>query len=555
MSNTIQDLKKKIANGLQMKTLTSCSRWAEKCRVMGGDFAGPYSFLYHPWAKEPHDSMASWNVAMKGAQTGLTEVCINRSFYVLDIIKRDVLYVFPTDKAASDFSKGRFDPALRLSPHIREMFTSTNTVGLKQAGSTNLYIRGSRSDSNLVSIPVSELILDEVDRMDQKQVHMALARLDGHLRKCVWCISTPTAPDFGIHKLYKDTTQEHFMFKCPRCSKQTELVWPDCVEIVGEAVSDPRCRESFLKCKECGGKLEQETKPEWLSTGKWVVTNENSDRDRRGFHINQLYSFTVNAGEIAQAYFRGMGDESANTEFYNNKLGLPYVGDGAQVTDGKIDECISHHLMADPRPKRGSDRLITMGIDQGKWNYVEIDEWFIDELGPDLNASATCKVLWAGKFFEEDAWTQFDRLMYEFQVQHCLIDADPNPLLARRFARRFPGYVTLTRFRKGVSHKEINISKDDNNADVAIVDRVNWLDSSLGRFHSGRIILPRDIPLEYRDHIRAPVRIYTRDEFGNPIAKYINSSPDHYALTRCYAEVALPFAASYTQNRDIKNFL
>ena len=74
----------------------------------------------------------------------------------------------------------------RGAAKLAEIFTDTNTVNLKQAGATTLYIRGSRGDSNLKSIPVSELFLDEVDEMDQKQIWLALERLSGQVHKHVW---------------------------------------------------------------------------------------------------------------------------------------------------------------------------------------------------------------------------------------------------------------------------------------------------------------------------------------------------------------------------------
>ena len=159
--------------------------------------------------------------------------------------------MLPTAKGASKFSKGRFSTALSLSPYIKSIFTNLNSIDLKQAGQNTLYITGSRGNNNLKNVPVSELILDEVDEMEQSQVWLALERLSGQLRKCVWGISTPTVPEHGIHKLYKGSTQEHFVFTCPHCGKWTEFVWPDCVEVVGEHATDVRCSESFLKCKEC----------------------------------------------------------------------------------------------------------------------------------------------------------------------------------------------------------------------------------------------------------------------------------------------------------------
>ena len=334
MSNLQLDFVNAIANGLASRTLTSCSRWSEHRRVMGEPFPGPYSWKHHPWVKELHDSWAPCTYAMKGAQLGVTEAAINRALYTLDKLKRDVLYVLPTTTAASDFSKARFGAALENSEYLRSIFTETNAVNIKRAGASTLYIRGSRGRGGLNSVPVSELILDELDEMELRQIWLALERLSGQKTKHVWGISTPTIPDFGIHKLYLGSTQEHFFFRCPSCGRRTELTWPECVVIVGDHAADPRCKESYLKCKECGAKLNQEDKPRFLSEGSWQTTAPNGNREIRGFQISQLYSFTVSPGELVVAHFRGFGDEFAAKEFHNSKLGLPYIGAGQKSWTG-----------------------------------------------------------------------------------------------------------------------------------------------------------------------------------------------------------------------------
>ena len=304
------DFAKALRAGLVSSTLGTCSRWVCHRRVMGEPFPGPYSFKYHPWCIEPHDATSDFVSVMKAAQMGLTEVAINRSFFTVDVLKRDVLYVLPTALNASDFAKSRFNTALLYSQYLKDMFTDTNTIGLKQAGGVNLYIRGSRGDSNLKSIPVSVLILDEADEMDQRAIHLALERLSGQLHKLVFSLSTPTIPKFGIHKLYLQGSQEHFYFKCPLCGRLTELIFPDCLEICGESITDPDVKRSFIKCKECEGKLNHQTKPEWLRGAKWEPT-VTVDEDHRSFYINQMYSYTVSPPELALAYFRGVGDEAA----------------------------------------------------------------------------------------------------------------------------------------------------------------------------------------------------------------------------------------------------
>lgn len=554
MNPLLDELRRTIAEGLVSNSLTNCYRWATKRRVMGEPFPGPYSGKYHPWVIDLHDSQASFNYAMKSAQMGVTEVGINRAFFILDQLKRDVLYVLPTALNASDFSKARFSVALKHSPYLANLFTDTNTVNLKQAGTTNLYIRGSRGDSNLKSIPVSELILDEVDEMDQKQIWLALERLSGQTRKCVWGISTPTITNYGIHKLFLTGSQEHFVFKCPHCSRRTELIWPDCIEIIGETVNDPRCHESFLKCRECKHKLDHRGKPEWLGMGVWQPFATNPNMDVRSFYINQLYSFTVTPGEIVVAHFRGLGDEAANKEFHNSKLGLPFVGDGAQVTDDQIEGTIKRHTSNDARPKIGGQRLITLGVDQGKWNYWVVCEWFVDGLSRDINVAAHCRVLAHGKFLEDD-WHTLDELMREWQVLACVIDADPQINEARRFAKKFAGYVWLCRYRRGKVAKEISINDEGDGAPLATVDRTNWLTATLGRFRTQRIDLPADVSLEFREHMKSLVRTYVYDEDKNPVATFVETAPDHYAHGLNYAEIALPLAAAITTGDDVTKFL
>jgi transcription elongation factor Elf1 len=540
-----------LVAGLVSRTLNTASRWVERRRVMGHPFPGYYSFKYHPWCREVTDCSAPFVTVMKAAQLGLTEVAINRAFYTVDVLKRDVLYVLPTALNASDFSKSRFNTALSHSPYLKDLFTDTNTVGLKQAGGVTLYIRGSRGDSNLKSIPVSVLVLDEADEMDQKQIWLALERLSGQVHKFVFSLSTPTVPKYGIHKLYVQGTQEHYYFKCPRCGRATEFVWPDCVEICGETITDPDVKRSFLKCKECKGRIEHEEKPDFLGKGAYWESTATCAEEHRSFYINQLYSYTVTPADLVVAYFRGLGDEAAMVEFHNSKQGLPYIPDGGQVTDSELEIAVRRHTKKDDRPRIGGQRLITMGIDQGKWNHIVVKEFFVrGDRGLDINAKTVGRVLWEGKM-PGDRFEDLDFLMREWQVLACVIDADPQINDARRFARRFPGYVYLCRYRRGVTGKELQLSEEEDGAAVVTVDRTNWLDASMGRFHSNRVELPADVSLEFREHIKALVRTYEKDDVGNPKAVYLNTGPDHFAHAFNYAEIALKLAAGVVSGEDV----
>ena len=549
MGTLLTDFGDVIKSGLVSRTLSTCSRWVTKRRVMGEPISGPYSFKYHPWCREVHDSTAGFNTIMKAAQMGLTEVAINIAFFTVDVLKRDVLYVLPTALNASDFSKSRFSTALMHSEDLANLFTDTNTVGLKQAGGTSLYIRGSRGRSNMKSVSVSVLILDEADEMDQEAIWLAFERLSGQLHKFVFSLSTPTIPNFGIHKLYLQGTQEHFYFKCPRCGRTTELIFPDCLEICGEGITDPDIKRSHLKCKECKKKIRHEEKPEFLKPAFWEQTM--NVEDHRSFYINQMYSYTVKPWELAAAYFRGIGDEAAMVEFFNSKQGLPYIPDGGQITDGEIENAVQGYFKENQRPDIGTDRCIVMGVDQGKMNHVVVVEYLLKGTGIDLNASAHAKILWEGKL-PGDNFETLDPLMREWQVRACVIDADPQINDARRFARRFPGYVYLCRYRRGVTGKELQVSEEDGGAPIITVDRTNWLDASMGRFHSDRVHAPADTSHEFKENLKALVRTYEKDDQGNSRAVYLNTAPDHFAHALNYAEIALPMAAGIVSGGDVE---
>jgi hypothetical protein len=547
----LTQIKDMINVGIKRQAIRSCSSWSENYRVMGSPIPGPFTFKYHPWLKEMHDSEAIENIGQKSAQMGYTECCLNRTFYHIDVKRVDCLYVLPSKSPdATDFSAARFGVALELSTHLQNLFSDVENVGHKRAGSVNLYIRGSRSRGGLKSIPVGFMVLDEYDEMDEKQVVLAVERMSGQFYKQIWKVSTATLPKFGINKEFLRSTQEHFFFPCPSCSRFIELTLENLV-VATDNLMDPKIHESHLKCVKCGNKLDHVNKHEYLGNGKWVQSIATADPDVRGFYINQLYSSTVSPVEMARAYLKAQMDPSEEQEFYNSKMGQAHFVDGAKISDEDIQKCTRNYgmlLAGDPKA------LITMGIDVGSWLHYEICEWQVPSY-VDVNTNAQCRVIKVGKVrhFEE-----LDSLMAQYQVKGCVIDKQPEARKAKEFADRFYGYVKLCHYGRGISSKTIQVKSEDN--EIVIdhqinVDRTSWLDQSLGRIMSGKIDLPHNLPEEYKEHLKNQARQYEKDADGNPTGKYVSLGPDHYGHARNYSEIALLVALSKTMNADIGAFL
>lgn len=516
---------------------TTCSRWSSKRRVMGHPFEGNYSTKYFPWCRGILDSEATYNISLKSAQAGFTEVGINRALWTIDTKRQNVLYVLPTKGNASDFSKSRFDNAIDLSPYLKNLFTDTNTVGLKRSNQSSLYIRGARSEADLKSIPASVLILDEFDEMSPRAVQLAIMRLSGQLEKTVFYISTPTIPGFGVSKEVQSSTQEVFTFKCPGCSRHINLT-PDNLVVVGDGLNDPRIDESYIKCIECDKKLPQEGKFEYLQSGVWVPTHTNGDPDRRGFQINQLYSSTVTPKEIAQSVFESHFSEAAAQELNNSRYGLPFLGASSRLTMEQIDACVQDYRKNTLHPEGGSPRLIVMGVDQGRQGYTAVCEVTFDE-GWEMDPLTFMRL----KVLELRPFDQHNEelrppanMMSEWQVRACVCDADPEIGQARKFARSFPGHVWLSRYRLSDKGKLMAPSEEETGATILTSDRTFWVGETLNKFRTGQIELPVDTPLEFKNHMRAMVKRYKRVENSStPVATFVNIAPDHYLHCLVYA--------------------
>lgn len=545
MSQLLTQLAQRIQAGLSRKSITEPSRWANKYRYMGHPYPGLWNFDHHPWLRTMHDARESVLVGQKSAQMGFTEWALNLCFHFLDIKQMDVLYVLPNTRPdAADFSSGRFDKALELSDHLKNMFSDTQNVGHKRAGPTNLYIRGSNSRSGLMSIPVGLLILDELDEMTQENIPLALERLMGQLERYQVMLSTPTIPDFGINYYFEKTTQEHFQFPCPSCGRFIELKFPESVVIRGESDSDPEVEESHLICYECKAALPHEEKIDFLNKGVWVPSFE--DRNDRGFHINQLYSMNLPPSVFVKAYFNSLKDPTAEQTLYNAKLGLPHIVAGARITEPMIESCIGNYRMLD----FNRFGLVTMGVDVGtRVLHVEIDMWETDgRSGYDVNSYATCRVL---AMMEVADFEHLDQLMFDFGVHFAVVDSQPERREGLKFANRFPGRVKLCRYPMGVNGRNITLGSDEEM--LINVDRTSWLDQSLGRFKNGTIRLPIDTPIVYKQQIMAQVRIPKKDKDGNPVTRYETpgNRADHYGHARNYAEIALPFAIGLGVSQNI----
>lgn len=553
----LSTLAQQINRGLTRAAISKSSDWAMNYRWIKNLRTGIpelYSFDLHPWSLEMHDCPANHMVGQKAAQMAFTETAINRAFKTIDIDHQSVGYVLPTERPdAADFSSSRFDPALEMSPHLSALFCDTKNLGLKRAGMASLYVRSARSRSQLKSIPAGTMIFDEVDEMAPWSLILGRERQSGQFVKFEFDLSTPTVPKFGINGEFILSDQRHFYFQCPRCSRHTELIFPDCLKITAETYYEEGIKNSYYICKECKKKLDHFDKVNWLRPiergGKAQWQPSYQGRHIHGYHINQMYSFTIEPWEFAVSALKRHASEEDETEFHNSKLGLPHVVKGAQINDDDIEECTGLYARSG---SAGSNQFVCMGIDVGNKIHIEITEYLLDEKKAaktkDVNLMSEARVLWHGTV---DEFEEIDDYVFQYDVNSIVIDRQPEQRKSKEFSNRFRGIAhTCVTTGDKISGRDI-VEHDWEDEDSISIDKTSWLDVALRRFKARTIKIPMDTDLEYRDHIKEPVRVYKKNAQGQPRGIYLAAGADHYAMARCYCEIAFKVAMAKGSNEDI----
>jgi len=502
-----------ILGGLASRRATKPSVWATTYRVMGKPFPGPFTFDYHPWTEDMLDDDSEECVGQKAAQMGFTEsVGINRAFFTIDRLQQDVLYVLPTKTPdATDFSSGRFDPALERSPYLTQLFTNVNNVSLKRAGANSLYVRGSRARNALKSLPVGLIILDEEDEFDQEAIILVRERISGQVEgaRQIWHISTPSIPGHGVNVTFERSSKANFFFPCPHCTRHIRLVYPDSFT------------EAGYICTDCKQVITDEEKMPAIRQGEWVHANPSKIH---GYQVNQMYSPVISHTKFAESVALSQTNAAEEQEFHNSKLGEAHIVSGYNVTPNHIEACMKPYKM-----RENIGGLMTMGIDVGGQLHVEVDQWHeYKQDSIDINDNMYPKLLFAGtaKTFED-----IDNFIYLFRPAMVIIDEQPDTRAALTLAQRYPGRVKLCHYGG-----QLNITTYE---DRVSVNRTAWLDRSLGRIINQVMDLPMDTPEEWKQHTQHLVRRPMKDANGNIFHQYVKTGDDHYAHARNYAEIAL----------------
>lgn len=491
-------------------------------------------------------------VVRKPSQKGLSEWAITIACFVLAFGARyyglkhkaglNVGYVFSTKEAVTFFSKERFSGLRAETAFLANLFTHYDAVTFKQAGKSYLYVAGGQSVAGMKSFAADLLILDEYEEIAKSIVSLAQKRLNNSALAHEIKLSTPGLPGVGIDAEYLASDQKVWEVLCPACGEYNELDFFRDVRADGEVrqVWETWDKERLWKarmhvaCPNC--KVPVDT----FGPGRWTKRRPEVE-SVSGYYVPPLSVGKVDLNRLAVTSISA--DPSELTEFYRSDLGLPYSPKGSRVTESML-KMLSAELPQSRLPA-ARWRDVTMGVDVGaKYNYR------ISASGPDSKRYVIAMGV-------VSSWAELDRLMSDYGVRRCVIDALPELNGCKDWALRHKGKVfrafypstdaLKTRmFRLAGEHKEERAREADaNEADkqeayTVQINRTMAMDAVFSIVSKQEEHWPAAIhnDPEVEKQMCAPVRVLVKDKDGQEHARWEHTTPDHYFHACVYDLVA-----------------
>jgi len=180
----------------------------------------PFRFEGHAYLRAIYDDTSPHIVLSKAAQIGGTTWAVLKSFHAC-VMGLNVLYLFPTRTDVLEFSKSRVGPLLQDNAFLSRLVRDTDTAGLKRIGSGHMYLRGMQSTVGIKSVPVDQVVYDELDEAAPEAKSIAKERLAHSDFKRVIELSNPSLPSYGIDEAYQLSDQRHWTIRCDECATWT----------------------------------------------------------------------------------------------------------------------------------------------------------------------------------------------------------------------------------------------------------------------------------------------------------------------------------------------
>ena len=447
------------------------------------------------------------------AQSGKTVSVLSRLFYLLCYPPRGrartAIYTFPTREDVIEFSRARAKPMIEASDLLAERVGDVDSAALKQfSNGSTIYFRGTMTERQATSIPADIRVHDELDksRPDTLQLYSDRTRaaLDPHL----YLVSTPTVPKYGISAAWATSDQREWFWTCPACGVE-QCFAPMDQSVPWTAHLD--LEAALFRCAHCGAPIPRAA----ILEGRWVAQAPENE-GRAGYHITGIMPPESTAERLARAH-----EDAEFLELWvHGHIGLPAVSGEKSVTE----DMIAFGTWANTLQHQGP---LFAGLDQGK----KLDLIAGDGRGRIASVQRL------------DDWSQVSSAMRTLHLRMLVCDSAPDTRSVQKLMAEFPGRVLMADYSlQKVENQQWFVMRHGESR--VSIHRTNGLDTTrepLVMGPDGGDVFPAcgaHLEAEVRAQLAASVRTVEKDQHGNPVARWVETGPDHFRHAHLYYRVA-----------------
>lgn len=483
-------------------------------------------FTDHLFLKDIYTDDSPYQVIIKSTQAGVSEYELVRSI-AHALMGMNVFVVFPTEVLVGRFVNGRFNKSMQYTMYYKQLQKlireneekRTDSMRMIDVGDGNICYVGSNSEANFTEYPADEVIIEELDQCDLKNIKMAKERLSHSKYRWQLLISNPTYEGMAIDEEYNDTDQMEWHIKAD-CGHWINLDW---FEHVVKEIDKKRYiirdtnwtwttkRDISPICHICGKPINRRNDGEWIP-GK-------PHNKKRGRRVTKLFSGTTSILEILTRFQTGLKDDSELQRVYNADFGKAYTPEGSKITRKMIQECVGDYAEG---PEKG---INIAGIDVGGFfNYV------IKRVLPD----GRLKTLKVGKERNTDTLI---KILKEYKITAGIIDGLPETRESKKIASKFK--LMFLCYFGPAKNDSIDLQRK-----TITVQRTPCLDAVKDALMFKTIIYPQNIMSndEFVKQMTASTRVVNKEVKAGTSKVTVDwvegSKDDHYFLATGYCLIA-----------------
>jgi len=440
--------------------------------------------------------------------------------------KLSTMYVLPKQSLRNVYVAERINPLIESCYTDMMHRDSEGSVMLKKfKNRANTFFAGSNSQSELIMIVADQLIIDEYDFCEQKNIKVAEGVLGYSNYGIDIRVSTPTTEGVGIDEALIESDNKHWFNRCEHCGERQILnFFGNVLEKADDESGEwmPINSGIAVHCIKCRKPMDRHAQGEYVSARQHEIS---------GYSIPALCHPKKTVESLFESWQTAKNNEYEKQIFYNHELGECYTPEGSNISQNLLDKLKENYNLTETHTDI-HDRCV-MGIDVGKYYHVIVGRFKQNKL----------QIIYIRKLLIEDDRSSHEilSLIKRLNVKRGIIDIAPERKLAHQLCKASNWVIWQCEYKTREFPKEIYTIDKANK--VIGAERTWSIEEMVEAVTEQRMMLPREAGTvddgTFYAQMQAPVRTAIKTTKGRIIYEWKEGSQDdHYFHAMNYCNIA-----------------